>query len=162
LQVLIFAGVLTLWCSLFACLLRLFYFLAPVVAAQEPGFALARAWTLSKGNFWRIFTIAMSAIIPFLLLAGLTGAMLMRELPSPPHAATPEQMAMFNIVERERIKEILSSIYRYWYLSEPAGIAVATFFYGLMIGAQSFAWRTLNDAEASSGAQALDQQTMPG
>jgi hypothetical protein len=58
--------IFVLWCGYFYSLIRLTFLLAPVVAAEEEGFALGRGWTLGKGNFWRMFAILLATVGPFL------------------------------------------------------------------------------------------------
>ena len=50
--------------------LRLGFLLTPVVVAENR-ISLRRPWELSRGNFWRIFAIALAIVIPLALLAFL-------------------------------------------------------------------------------------------
>jgi hypothetical protein len=43
---------------------RLFFFIAPVVVAEEQ-IGLVRAWELGGGNFWRMFATAFVVFVPF-------------------------------------------------------------------------------------------------
>jgi len=45
---------------------RLGFLLAPAAVA-EGGFGLERSWQLTKGNFWRIFAVAMATLLPVMI-----------------------------------------------------------------------------------------------
>ncbi len=138
-------------CLLFYGWVRLSFLFTPVIAAEEEGFALARGWTLGKGNFWRMFAILLVIFGPFLILEFVFAfGFLLRGLPTLPPHASPAQTAAFQAAVNGQMLNMMNSIHAYWYITYPVGIAFMVVFYGLAVGAQCFAYRALTEDEASA------------
>jgi len=144
-------GIFVLWCGYFYSLIRLTFLLAPVVAAEEEGFALARGWALGNGNFWRMFAILLATVGPFFILelVFVFGFMFKGVHFPPPHASAA-QTAAYQAAVNARSQELMNGMYHHWYITYPLMIAVMVVFYGLCTGAQCFAYRALTDDEASA------------
>ena len=56
-----FVAVIAAMCWFFYMMVRLWFFLPPVVVA-EGGFGLARSWQLGGGNFWRIVALVLACV----------------------------------------------------------------------------------------------------
>jgi hypothetical protein len=137
------------WCGLLYCAVRLTFFLVPVVAAEEEGFALARSWSLGLRNFWRMFVILLATLGPFFVLElAFIYGFLFKGLPFLPPHASAMQKAAFQAAMNARMLEMMNMMYHYWYICYPITIAVIVVFYGISVGAQCFAYRTLTDGDA--------------
>lgn len=148
----VLVGSVAIWCALAYCVVRLGFLLAPVIAAGEPDFAVARAWTLSAGNFWRILAIILAIWIPVLLLECVFYfAVLLRGLAFPPMHATPAQMAAFRAGIDAHMVQLMTAIYDYWYISLPLYLLVMALFYGFSLATQVFAWRSLTASAPLAG-----------
>ena len=142
---------IALWCGYVYALVRLTFLLVPVIAAEEEGFALARAWTLGHRNFWRMFVILLALVGPFFLLELVfIFGYLLHGIPFPPAHASAAQSAAFQAAMNARAMELVGTMTHGWYLNYPVIIIVMVIFYGANIGAQCFAWRTLTEAETSN------------
>ncbi len=140
---------IALWCGYIYALVRLTFLLVPVIAAEEEGFALARAWTLGHRNFWRMFVILLAMLGPFILLEfAFIFGYLLHGIPFPAHGNAAQAIA-FQIVINARTVELVSAMSHYWYLTYPVVIVVMVIFYGVNTGAQCFAWRALTESETS-------------
>jgi hypothetical protein len=143
-------AMIALWCGYVYAVVRLTFLLVPVIAAEEEGFALARSWTLGVGNFWRMFVVLLAVMGPFLVLEmALLFGVLFRGVPFPPSHASTEQAAAFQAAVNARTLEMVGTLSHYWYVAYPVSIIVLVLFYGIYIGAPSFAYRALSDDEAS-------------
>lgn len=143
---------IAIWCAWFYCFVRLTFLLAPVIATGEPGMALGRAWTLGKGNFWRMFAVLLSFLLPFFILeVALVFGMMFRGISFPPPHPSAEQQAAFHAAMQARQAEMAGAIYHYWYISFPLLVVVMVLFYGLSAAAQAFAWRAVTSDEVSGG-----------
>jgi hypothetical protein len=143
-------AMIALWCAYFYALVRLTFFLVPVIAAEEEGFALARSWTLGLGNFWRAFVILLAVVAPLIILEFVFFfGFLFRGLPFP-GSRDPAQAAAFQAALNARSVEMIQATYHYWYLTFPVSIVVMVVFYGAYVGAPCFAYRALTDGEASA------------
>lgn len=136
------------FCGYIYCLVRLTFLLLPVIAAEEKSFALVRAWTLSHGNFWRMFAITLIILVPLLVLELVfVFSYLFKGLIIPRAPASPEQMAAFEAAMNTRAAEMMTAFYVNWYITYPLTILVVAIFYGAAIGAQCFAYRNLTERE---------------
>jgi hypothetical protein len=142
---------IALWCGYFYSSIRLTFLLAPVIAAGEEGFALARSWALGKGNFWRAFAILLVTLGPFFILefAFLFG-FVFKGLPFPPLHASATQTAAYQAALNTRMLEMMNANYHYWYITYPLGIAIMVVFFGLAMGGPCFAYRALTEGTASA------------
>jgi hypothetical protein len=57
-----FVAVIAAFCWFFYMIVRLVFFVPPVVVA-EGGFGLARSWQLGGGNFWRIAALVIACVL---------------------------------------------------------------------------------------------------
>jgi hypothetical protein len=137
------------WCGLIYCAVRLSFLLTPVVAAQEDGLALARSWILGLGNFWRMFAVLLVVFIPFLILEfAVVFGFLFKGISFPPPHASAAQLAAYQAALNAQGLEMMNIMFHYWYICYPITIAVIVVFYGMSVGAQCFAYRTLTDGDA--------------
>ena len=143
------------WCAFFYSAVRLSFLLTPVVAAQEPGSALARGWTLGLGNFWRMFAILLVILVPYLVLEFiLLFTVMFKGITFPPPHASAAQATAFQVAMNSRAQELMLAVYHYWYVCYPLAIAVVVLFYGMTVGAQCFAYRALVPAGSETEALA--------
>lgn len=130
-------------------LLGLFYFiirqmalLAPVVVAEETG-GMRRAWTLSRGGFWRLLAIVLATGLPATLVwFPIQYGFVFDGLP-PTHGATPQQLTQWSATGLARMKQ-------YAFLLLPGFVLLTTFSYGAVYGALAFAYRALVPAERAA------------
>jgi hypothetical protein len=121
-------------------LLRQTFFLAPVVLAEDRS-GLGRAWNLSEGNFWRIFVVVLALTVPIyvvdLIFFGI----------AVPSYFTAIQPGVPQAEKLQRSIEMLNQMQARWYLVYPFFAFITTAFWGLLCGAQAFAYRSLVPAE---------------
>lgn len=123
---------------------RLTYLIVPVTVA-EGRFGIGRSWELTKGNFWRIFIVALATIIPLFVLemifVGVAfGPALMSfamEAQKHPDAANANFAAMM---------QGMSSYAIYAYV---IGLLIGPVIYGLTLGQAAFAYRELAPSASS-------------
>jgi hypothetical protein len=117
---------------------RLCFMLAAVTVA-EGQINLIRAWTLTRGNFWRIFAIGLATVVP-IAVVGLLGEVAI---------LGPESLAFnFNAPadSASQIKQLaqqtrLASDHLPWLLG--LGLLLGPFTYGLVFSAPAFAYRAI-------------------
>lgn len=129
----------------FAFLFVIFYFfvrlcyLMVAVTTAEGRFGLWRSWTLTKGNFWRIFAILAATLLPpaipgyavWFLVAGPEGFRQMMNLQLHPD---PSGMAFAGMVRSLTLHAL--PVWILLFLMAPIS-------YGLMFGQSAFAYRAL-------------------
>jgi hypothetical protein len=135
------------YCGFIFCALR-FGFLLGATTIAEDRIGLFRSWTLSHGNFWRIFLVVLAVLLPFIVVEFSTlyaaGA-----FPSfPPTGATPGQLRAFQDAMTAKQMAMLAGVRHYWYITYPGFAVFAVLFYGMAVGAQSYAYRTLTGSDA--------------
>ncbi len=115
--------------------LRLIFVLPPIVVVEERVDFL-RAWTLSRGNFWRIVAVMLAVTIPPLLvqtaaIAIIAGPGIFAPLPANPDIIGIALQARVALLER--------------HIATMIGLALvlAPFSLGLALGASSYAYRAL-------------------
>jgi hypothetical protein len=142
-------ALLIAYCGVIFMAARFFFLLAPVVVAEE-SINIARAWLLTNRNFWRIFLIILSIVIPFgvIEIAGLIA--LAGPMPLLPQGHSPDQILAFQQAQRAWQLSYTSRIWTYWYLVYPAGALLSVLVYGASCAAQAFAYRQLTREEAST------------
>ncbi len=130
-------------------LVRATFFLNPVVIA-EGRISLKRSWALARGNFWRIIVIMLAVLVPVLAVhTVLLFSFLAHGLPpTPPLHPTADQLAANRAMVAAWNAEMVKRIRDYWYLVYPAYAVIAALFYGLICGAQCFAYRALTQEPA--------------
>ena len=156
LGILAVVAMVALWCGYIYALVRLTFFLVPVIAAEEEGFALARSWTLGLRNFWRSFAVLLAIVGPILILEFvLVFGFMFRGIPFPTTAGDAAQAAVFQAAVNARTIAMVQAMYHYWYLTFPIFIVVMVVFYGAYVGAPCFAYRAMTE-EAGSNPVAAD------
>ena len=135
---------LILPCGFIYFVVRLSFLLAPIVVAEKH-IGLKRAWTLGKGNFWRMFVIILAVALPILVIGGIAMfSVMFKGMPPPPTAgADPAQMAQYRAAVAAWQAAMMGRMLGYWYITYPAYIAFTVLFYGLSAAAQAFAYRAL-------------------
>jgi hypothetical protein len=129
------------YCAFIYGLVRQTFFLTPVVVAEER-LGLRRAWSLGRGNFWRMFVIILALLVPFVILEGvfLIEFVWQGLPPTAAQGATPEQITAWSMNSATRMQH-------YWFVLYPVYLIVSVIFYGYVCGAQAFAYRSLVPAE---------------
>jgi hypothetical protein len=116
-------------------LVRLAFFIAPVTVAERR-IDLARGWTLTEGNFWRIFIVILATGIPIALVSlGLQWALLGLHTMMP-GIATPVGGPVNTALRLHAIRDVL-----------PITMGITLFLtplqYGLTFGGAAAAYRAL-------------------
>ncbi len=110
-----------------------FGLLLPVLAVNESGPLLPRAWLLSGGNFWRLFLIVLAIVAPVQILSGII--QLLVEGPQAvilsPQASTAMMAAQFHAVAMNMP------------LTSGINFLVAPLMLGLLMGAGASLYRSL-------------------
>lgn len=129
------------YCAFIYGLVRQTFFLTPVVVAEEK-LGLRRAWSLGRGNFWRMFVVILALMVPFVFLEGIFLIEFVWQglPPTAAQGATPDQIMAWSTNSAARMQH-------YWFVLYPIYLIVFTIFYGYVCGAQSFAYRALVPAE---------------
>jgi hypothetical protein len=140
-------ALLIAYCGMIFMVARFFFLLAPVVVAEE-SINIGRAWLLTNRNFWRIFLIVLSIVVPFgvIEVAGLMA--LAGPMPLLPQGNSPDQLLAFQQAQRAWQLSYMSRMFDYWYLVFPAGALLSVLIYGVSCAAQAFAYRQLTLGEA--------------
>ena len=105
-------------------------FLVPAIVVAEQGPALARAWILSAGNFWRLFAVLLGALSPLLLTLGLALLALISGSLDP---RAPQTMESISAAAAANLP-----------LTTGLQFVVAPLLIGLAVGASVFSWRELS------------------
>jgi hypothetical protein len=140
-------GGIAAFCAYVYCLVRLTFLLIPVIAAEEPGFAVARGWALGAGNFWRMFALLLTVWIPLFVLEGILIVTLFAGVHFPPPHASPTQAAAFQAAMNAHVMQVFGNMFTYWYISAPLFVAIMVLFYGFAIGSQVFAYEALKGGD---------------
>jgi hypothetical protein len=117
-------------------LVRLSFLIAPVTVAEEK-ISLARGWSLTQGNFWRILGVMLSIGLPIFVVYVIgISALMGTELAAPVPAAIANNSQ--NLMQH--LKQIIDH-----HLPEIMGLELilAPFSIGLNLAAASFAYRAL-------------------
>jgi hypothetical protein len=130
-------GVL-IFCAMIYFFTRLSYLIVPVSVA-EGRFGIGRSWELTKGNFWRIFAIALATVLPLIVLETIFVAVAFgpalvsfaMEVQKNPDAANAHLVAT------------MQGIYSYMIYAYVIGLLIAPVVYGLTLGQAAFAYREL-------------------
>lgn len=130
------------YCGLIFCLVRFGFLLFPATIAEEK-IGLFRAWTLSNGNFWRMFAASLAGVLPLLgtevLLVIWLGIFKM-----PPAGATAEQIRAMQAAAEATAD---AKIHDQWFIYYPVLVLGMLLTYGVLAGIQSFAYRALADGD---------------
>ena len=140
----IFLAFLIGYCGFIFCGLR-FGFLLAAATIAEARIGLFRSWTLSHGNFWRMFVISLVLFLPFLIVEGIAFYALGIFPHLPPPGATPAEI---QALQNAASAAAFARMQHYWYLVYPGSLIFALFVYGLAAAAQVFAYRAVTQAES--------------
>jgi hypothetical protein len=142
-------ALLVAYCGVIFMAARFFFLLAPVVVAEET-VNIGRAWLLTNRNFWRIFLVILSIVVPFgvIEIAGVLA--LAGPMPLLPQGNSPDQLLAFQQARQAWQLSYTSRMWTYWYLVYPVGALLSVLFYGLSCAAQAFAYRHLTLGEPSA------------
>ena len=135
---------LTGYCGFIFCAVR-FGFLLFAATIAEDRIALARSWTLSHGNFWRMFAVLLALFLPFLIVE-IIGLFALGIFPHFPAGATPAEI---RALQQATSAAATARMQHYWYIVYPVSAALNLLIYSLAAGAQSFAYRVLTDTDAT-------------
>lgn len=124
-------GLTVFFCAFLYAAIRQFFLLAPVVVAEKR-LGIRRSWKLSDGNFWRMLTVYLAVILP---LAAANFAVLL---------AVPRVLGTAALGQNAATEPV--SAHHVWFLL-PYFLVFSTLLYGLVYGAQAFAYRSLVPAE---------------
>lgn len=132
------------YCGFVFCAVR-FGFLLFAATIAEDRIALTRSWTLSHGNFWRMFWVALAIFLP-LAAVELIAFYWLGAFPRIPAGASPAEI---QALQGAASALAAAQMRHYWYLIYPGGAILAFLAYGFLAGAQSFAYRVLTGTEAT-------------
>jgi hypothetical protein len=137
------------YCGVIFMMARFFFLLAPVVVAEETA-NIGRAWLLTNRNFWRMFLIILSILLPLcaIEIAGILA--LAGPMPLMPRGNAPEQLLAFRQAQQAWQLAYASRSQTYWYLIYPAWALLSVLMYGVSCAAQAFAYRALTEGEVST------------
>lgn len=130
------------YCGFIFCAMRFGFLLFPATIAEDR-IALTRSWTLSHGNFWRMFWIALALLLPFAILE-LAAFYGLGAFPHIPPGSTPAEI---QAMQGAASASMAAQMRHYWYIVYPAGTIFGFLAYGFLAGAQSFAYRMLTGGE---------------
>lgn len=138
---------LFVFCAFVYIAVRLSFFLAPVVVAEHK-VSLIRPWELGKGNFWRMFAVILSILIPFMVVEGAVFWTVYGSSLIPPihPGVTQEELNAFSVHQRQ----MLANSQQWWFITYPLGLLVGLIFYGLFSGASAFAYRAVAASDSSA------------
>jgi hypothetical protein len=151
---LLFVGMLAIYLALIYAWVRMAFLMTPVVVAEDR-IGLGRAWALGKGNFWRMFLILLAVLMPvFVIQITFMFTFLWQGMPpAAPAAASPAQLQAARAAAEAWNAAMAARMYHYWFITFPFFLVFSILFYGLVSGAQAFAYRSLiPDHEASAEA----------
>ncbi|MBW8707683.1 MAG: hypothetical protein JF627_00165, partial [Alphaproteobacteria bacterium] len=130
------------YCAFIYAFVRFVFVLVPVIVA-ESRIGVSRAWTLTRGNFWRGFLILLSILVPFAVIE--IGGLLAIAGPMPfmPAGNTPAQLEAYHAAQKAWQAASAVHIQHLWYVIYPVSAVLTALFYGLTCAAQAFAYRKL-------------------
>ncbi len=117
---------------------RLTFVLAPVTIS-EGRIDLIRAWTLTKGNFWRIFAIGAAVLLPIAVVGGMGEVAIL----GPAYFAEQLAPATDQAAATARAMMQLQTMLAHEPELLGLGLILGPFIYGLMYSAGAFAYRQL-------------------
>lgn len=97
------------------CAVRFGFLLFPASVAEEKG-GLFRAWTLSDGNFWRMFAASVASILP-VAVAEMLLVMWLGAFKMPPTDATPAQIRSMQAATEAAAD---AKVHDQWFIFYPA------------------------------------------
>jgi hypothetical protein len=140
-----------IFCALIYSIVRLSFLLAP--AAVEGPRALRRGWALTYGNFWRIFALILSFLIPLLLIEWIYIYFVIgMDSLVPPHlnGMSPQAIGQWQIHQRAAMLAMMQHTRDLWYIVYPVALIFSVIMYAVMAGLSAFAYRALAPDSGSS------------
>ncbi|HEY3638261.1 MAG TPA: hypothetical protein VGK90_08900 [Rhizomicrobium sp.] len=116
-------------------ILRFFFLLPPIVVVEEH-VNFARAWMLSKGNYWRLLLIVLAVTVPLLIVQSVAIALIVGPglfAPLPQNAAAMSAALQLRMAMIDRHMPSMIGL----------ALVLAPFSLGLVLGASSYGYRTL-------------------
>jgi hypothetical protein len=137
-------GMLAVYLALIYVLVRFSFLMTPVVVAEDR-IGLGRAWQLGKGNFWRMFAILLTILVPFFAIeiAFMLGFLFQGLPPTARPGASPAELQAAQAAAQAWSAAMTQRMTLYWYITYPFFVVFSLLFYGLLAGAQAFAYRAL-------------------
>ena len=133
---------------------RLSFLITPAVIAEKK-IAIARSWSLSKGNFWRIVLVWLAVELPMLLLivggefAIIFPTLGQQMIESMQHPMAPEQALQTYV---QAFATAGAWAHAYWYILFPVGLVISVIYLGLAAGMHAFAYRALTAGDTAASA----------
>jgi hypothetical protein len=143
-------GFVAIFCGMIYIAVRLSFLIAPAAVAEQR-ITLIRGWLLTRGNFWRIFVILLSVLVPMLIaeFAYIYATFGWDFLPPAGMQMNAVAIAQWQQHQRELVLISTAKMQHYWYVTYPIGLLVALIIYGLFAGISTFAYRALVPAFAA-------------
>ena len=118
------------------------------MVVAEHKVSLIRPLELGNVNFWRMFAVILSILIPFMVVEGAVfwtvyGSSLIPPIHS---GVTQEELNAFSVHQRQ----MLANSQQWWFITYPLGLLIGLIFYGLFSGASAFAYRALTASDNSA------------
>jgi hypothetical protein len=137
-------GMLAVYLGLIYVTVRLSFLMTPVVVAENR-IGLGRAWQLGKGNFWRMFLVLLAILVPVLAteMIFLFGFLFSGMPPAAPPGASPAQLQATQAAMQAWSAGMTARMNHYWFVTYPFFLVISLLLYGLLSGAQAFAYRAL-------------------
>ncbi|MGC9954178.1 MAG: hypothetical protein ABSD21_07860 [Rhizomicrobium sp.] len=122
---------------------RLGFLLVPAVV-MEGGFGLERSWQLTKGNFWRIFAIALATLLPIMIVVLFIDVAIL----GPDFLAPHLDLAHDPAAQMRHSAEQMRQMSAHLPLMMGIGFLLAPFTYGMTFAPAAFAYRALTVPQA--------------
>ena len=137
-------GFVAVYLVMIYVLVRLTFLMTPVVVAENR-IGLGRAWQLGKGNFWRMFLVLLSILVPVFAIEiiFLFGFLSAGMPPAAPPGASPAQLQAAQAAMQAWSAGVTARMNHYWFVTYPFFLVFSLVLYGLLSGAQAFAYRAL-------------------
>jgi hypothetical protein len=133
------------YCAFICATLRFFFLLAPVVIAEDR-ISVFRAWTLTRGNFWRIFLIVLALLLPIIVVE--LGGMFALAGPMPFQPGDPAAQRLAQVQWQMALNSRMATL---WYITYPVMILLSVVFYAASSAAQAFAYRSVAESTPVTG-----------
>ena len=122
---------------------RLGFLLAPAAVA-EGGFGLERSWQLTKGNFWRIFAVALVTLLPIMIAVLLIDVAVLGPDFLNPHFELAKDQAAQLRHSAEQMRQLAAHLP----LMMGLQFVLAPFAYGMTFAPAAYAYRALTAPQA--------------
>jgi len=139
-------------CAITYIATRLSFLLAPVCVAEQR-ITLIRGWELARGNFWRIFLVLLSVLIPLLIVECVYIYALYGDNFLPPIGSMTDAdaVAQFQAHQQQAMLAANERLQHYWYITYPGSLLFAVIMYGLFAGLSAFAYKALVEDTPAEG-----------